>query len=395
MTKSRHSATRLRLSSLFRWLAMLCFIKLCLVAMLMLDLPLPGWLGGDSTLSENPLVSQQPEHQPEYQVNQQIEQLALKPSSPAAGPESPEGQLQVTQHPSVSSVLAAIDRIDATHRDAAPEPQGAAAARLAATTKPQPQTPPVAAVPPLTTPLLRAGVTSKPKPEEGLLNMLGLTRLPIPALGSVQTAHAAAQDMPVPSVPLGGGSPFAPAEQVSPLRGAAGSASVSPEVPVVPALPGIMTAQATNIPQDNNFPGLPRSRDITSPAPAPNITPNSPPGDPNFKAQELARQQQDILMLRQQMDQRLRELEEAERKMKDMISQARELEDRKVRNLIQMYANMKPRMAAKALESMDERVAVRILSGMAPKQSGEILTYTNPSKTAKFTELITRMRMPD
>ena len=95
------------------------------------------------------------------------------------------------------------------------------------------------------------------------------------------------------------------------------------------------------------------------------------------------------------MDQRLRELEEAERKMKDMISQARELEDRKVRNLIQMYANMKPRMAAKALESMDERVAVRILSGMAPKQSGEILTYTNPSKTAKFTELITRMRMPD
>ena len=128
MTKSRHSATRLRLSSLFRWLAMLCFIKLCLVAMLMLDLSLPGWLGGDSSLSENPLVSQQTEHQPEYQVNQQTEQLAMKPSSPAAGPESPEGQPQVTQHPSVSSVLAAIDRIDATHRDAAPEPQGAAAA---------------------------------------------------------------------------------------------------------------------------------------------------------------------------------------------------------------------------------------------------------------------------
>ncbi len=60
-----------------------------------------------------------------------------------------------------------------------------------------------------------------------------------------------------------------------------------------------------------------------------------------------------------------------------------------------MYANMKPRTAAKALESMDERVAIRILSGMAPKQSGEILTYTNPAKTAKFTEMITRMRLPD
>ncbi len=58
-----------------------------------------------------------------------------------------------------------------------------------------------------------------------------------------------------------------------------------------------------------------------------------------------------------------------------------------------MYANMKPRMAAQAMENMDERIAVRILSGMPPKQSGEILTYTNPAKTAKLTELITRMRM--
>ena len=81
--------------------------------------------------------------------------------------------------------------------------------------------------------------------------------------------------------------------------------------------------------------------------------------------------------------------------MKDMIREAKELEDKKVKNLILMYGNMKPRMAAQALENMDERVAVRILSGMAPKQSGEILTYTNPAKTAKFTEMITRMRMPE
>ena len=100
-------------------------------------------------------------------------------------------------------------------------------------------------------------------------------------------------------------------------------------------------------------------------------------------------------MLRQQMDQRLKDLQDAERKMKAMIRDARDLEDKKVRSLIQMYANMKPRTAAKALESMDERVAIRILSGMAPKQSGEILTYTNPAKTAKFTEMITRMRLRD
>lgn len=115
--------------------------------------------------------------------------------------------------------------------------------------------------------------------------------------------------------------------------------------------------------------------------------------DHNAKSQELARQQQDILMLRQQMDQRMKELQEAEDKMKGILREAKDTEEKKVKSLVQMYANMKPRMAAQALENMDERVAVRILSGMAPKQSGEILTYTNPAKTAKFTEMITRLRM--
>ena len=32
---------------------------------------------------------------------------------------------------------------------------------------------------------------------------------------------------------------------------------------------------------------------------------------------------------------------------------------------------------------------------MSPKQSGEILSYMQPAKTAKLTELITRMRIPE
>ena len=51
--------------------------------------------------------------------------------------------------------------------------------------------------------------------------------------------------------------------------------------------------------------------------------------------------------------------------------------------------------AAKALENMDDRIAIRILSGMPPKQAGEILTYTNPQKTAEFSELISRMKSAD
>jgi flagellar motility protein MotE (MotC chaperone) len=125
----------------------------------------------------------------------------------------------------------------------------------------------------------------------------------------------------------------------------------------------------------------------------PDVGPQTPPDDPNAKAQELARQQQDMLMLRRQMDQRLSDIKNAEQKMKDMLREAKSLEDQKVKQLILMYANMKPRVAAQAIESLEDRVAVRILSGMTPKQSGEIITYTTPEVTAKLTELLTRMKM--
>ncbi|MDO5484128.1 MAG: hypothetical protein Q4F27_04390 [Desulfovibrionaceae bacterium] len=334
--------------------------------MITLEMPLPSWLGNEGD-KEN-ASPQDYRHMAQQAVRE-------APDTQAAA-SVPAGAAAVRPQSTPGTAL----------RPAGEMPQGSAAARLAAATRPRPKVPPVTVAPPLAADaLLAAEARTKPRADENLLDMLGLTRLPIPSLGSVQTAHAAAQDMPVPQAPAVGGSPFAPAEQMAPM-GYPPSASAA-----VPGLPG----SQPSIESGSHAPSLPRSRDIIASAPTPHITASAPPDNPNDKAQELARQQQDILMLRQQMDQRLKELEEAERKMKDMIREARDLEDRKVRNLIQMYANMKPRTAAKALESMDERVAVKIVSGMAPKQSGEILTYTNPAKTAKFTEYITRMRMPE
>ena len=98
-------------------------------------------------------------------------------------------------------------------------------------------------------------------------------------------------------------------------------------------------------------------------------------------------------MLQQQMEQRLKELNTAEKKMQSMLQEAKAVENKKVKNLVNMYTNMKPKTAAKAIESLDERVAVKILTAMTPKQCGDILSYTDPKVTAKLTELISRMRM--
>ncbi|MBQ3060406.1 MAG: hypothetical protein IJD16_08870 [Desulfovibrio sp.] len=361
MTKSRPSATKLRLSRLFRCLAVLCFMKVVILGMITLDMPWPTW------------IHDQKDPSWEKTATEQVSQQGVQQNTRVAQPEKTDAALMAQ---SVQTAQAPMQAGSGFAHDAA-VPQHTATP-LPLSVQPERQTPLPSDA------LLAAESSRRPQKDEGLLDMLGLTRLPIPALGSVQTAHAAVQDMPVPQPPAGSSSPFAPAEQLAPMGYA-------------PGLPGQNTGQQFNqmSGQAANGPALPRSRDITQPAPVPHIKAETPHDDPNGKTQELARQQQDILMLRQQMDQRLKELEEAERKMKDMINEARDLEEKKVRHLIQMYANMKPRKAAQALESMDERVAVRILSGMAPKQSGEILTYTNPAKTAKFTELITRMRLPE
>ena len=112
------------------------------------------------------------------------------------------------------------------------------------------------------------------------------------------------------------------------------------------------------------------------------------------ESQELARREQEVLMLKQQVDQRIKDLENAENRVKDMLREARSLEDEKIKRMVLMYSNMKPKVAAKAFESMDERIAVRILMGLQSKQAGEILSYANPKTSAKLTELMTRMRLP-
>lgn len=443
MTKSRHSATKLRLSRLVRILVALCCLKVAALGLAFFDVPLPHWLGGGDgsrQVAEQGHAGDAPDAE---ETARRLEAALLAQKGGAAATPEPEAAPAAPVEPPAPTLAA----------DA--QPQGSAAAELAAAARPRPHSgaavsglpapviagspvppdfsgasvaqatltgPDLPTPPPLGSPLVPAGIPAPraqaPQPEDGegesLWNLLGLTSLPIPGLGSAREAHAAALDMPVPATPPSpqGASSFAPAEQLAPL-GASGPTSMGAPT----ALPGAAPIPA-NIPRGQGADGAPlppRAGDFSSrgsgsaslpalpqtdpsanwAAPAPQVTPKAAPADPNAKAQDLARQQQDILMLRQQMDQRLKDLQNAEGKMKDMIREAKELEDKKVKNLILMYGNMKPRMAAQALENMDERVAVRILSGMAPKQSGEILTYTNPAKTAKFTEMITRMRMPE
>ncbi len=362
MTKSQPSATRPRISSLIKVLGGICAVKISLLGLLVAGVPLPAWLGGED-------------------LTPRQASPVIMPTVPAttttaatvAVPSLPESQAVAEAEP------LSLDNLPVPELDA-PVAAGAFASL--------PGLASASAAPAADAPRLLAAEEHAPVERDSWFDVLSLRELPIPFLGSARVANAAATTMPVPNVQPAPANSFSPAAQQMPY---------GYEANVLGNVPSGIAADTPLPPRGDTgsfgpLPALPAVGANAVPIPAPNVQPPTNQENPNTKAQELARQQQDMLLLREQMDQRLKDMQGAEHRMQDLIREARALEDKKMRSLILMYSNMKPKIAAKALENMDDRIAIRILSGMPPKQAGEILTYTNPEKTAEFSELISRMK---
>lgn len=112
------------------------------------------------------------------------------------------------------------------------------------------------------------------------------------------------------------------------------------------------------------------------------------------RQEEVQRQEQTLRALENELDAKLNRLQELETRIQGMIEEADVLKDRKMRHLVDVYSNMKPREAAKALEALEEPVAVKILSGMRGRNAGEVLSFVDAEKAARLTEALTRMQLP-
>ncbi len=411
MTKQQPYATKRHLSKLFRAIMVLGALKLALFVAIAMDVPIP-------TLSFD------------FGGNSEQKPQSVAPSQPA------ETRVSGVWTAPVNNIEAKDDVNDIPLAEVRPEPQGAAAIEAAKSYKnneikaePKEMEPdrPLAAylekeekktvvqsAPKVPTepsigellvssdidlsrdPVL--GMNTAPatdtvaaKPEEGeksgqwWKNILNINKLPIPRMGAEQVAHAASLDMPpAPSVkPSGNPSPFMPPSEQMPV------------IPNAQDSEGRILPLRNAGPQGQNAATPGSVGQMTRSAPVASGTPSGYANSNVLRQQEdLARREQEVLMLKQQMDIRLNDLRDAEKKIQDMLQDAKAAEDAKYKSLINMYRNMKPKQAAQALASMEERVAVKILSGMSPKEAGEILSYADPKKTAKLSELITRMNMP-
>ncbi|MCA1944735.1 MAG: hypothetical protein LDL30_05560 [Desulfovibrio sp.] len=144
------------------------------------------------------------------------------------------------------------------------------------------------------------------------------------------------------------------------------------------------------------------SREFLSPAYAQQPAAPQSPGEQQAdvlanlreRREELERRELALKTLEQQVDAKLAQLQETQAKLEQMLTEAKETRDAKLRHLIDVYTNMKAKQAAAVIETLNEEIAVKILAGMRGRQAGEILTFVQAEKAAKLSERLTRMQVP-
>ncbi len=182
-------------------------------------------------------------------------------------------------------------------------------------------------------------------------------------LFEVNSAHAAENIPPVPPV-------------------SAATPNASPLVPVVKPQTSPISADAFQRPDSASANNIP----------APSIQdPYLSKDTLNVKEEELNRREQELIALQQQMESRINELKGLEGELGQMVDSASAIDNKNFSHLIDTYVNMKPRQAATVLAGLDEKIAVKILSGMRGKQAGEILSYMDPLPAAVLSELMASM----
>lgn len=112
------------------------------------------------------------------------------------------------------------------------------------------------------------------------------------------------------------------------------------------------------------------------------------------KQDELNRREQALKLLEKEIDEKLARLKKLESDLQGMLEQAGEVKDKKLRHLVDVYSNMKAKQAAVVIETLDQKIAVKILAGMRGRQAGEILTYVDPDIAANLSESLTKMQLP-
>jgi flagellar motility protein MotE (MotC chaperone) len=111
------------------------------------------------------------------------------------------------------------------------------------------------------------------------------------------------------------------------------------------------------------------------------------------RAKELEMRESVVLAAEKRLEARLAQLKQLEAQINDMVRAKEEGEATRVKNLVTMYENMKPKDAARVFDRLDLRILVDVTTQINPRRMSDILAQMSPEAAERLTvELASRGR---
>jgi flagellar motility protein MotE (MotC chaperone) len=104
------------------------------------------------------------------------------------------------------------------------------------------------------------------------------------------------------------------------------------------------------------------------------------------REEELNKLDEDLQRQRVDVDKRLQELSGLREKIAQQLKDRVEQDQTRVDKLVQVYSSMKPQSAAKVVETINEDLAVEVLTKMKQKNAAEILNLLPADKSQRLSE---------
>jgi len=118
-------------------------------------------------------------------------------------------------------------------------------------------------------------------------------------------------------------------------------------------------------------------------------------GQLDTREKDIERREALLKAAEDQIDRKVAELKSLQRTIEGLLRQYNDQEDNKMRSLVKIYENMKPKEAAKIFEQLDMEILLEVVERMKEQKVAPILAEMDPGKARNVTaELAQRRQMP-
>jgi len=108
------------------------------------------------------------------------------------------------------------------------------------------------------------------------------------------------------------------------------------------------------------------------------------------REQEIGSREALTKVAEQRIDQKIKEMETLRTQLQGMVNQLSATQQQQIENLVKIYETMKPKEAARILETLELPVLLGVVERMKPQRTAVIMAEMNPQKAKDLTVALTR-----